>query len=288
MVCTSDQGNNTGFISGQVFVNGSPAEAGVIVRLSVSNPSLGILIPAATITNATGNFTGVFIATNGPGTGSIIATLPDCPGTIASIPITINDCSLPTATIINFNAAQNPICTTNPGPPGPPNMSNISGQVLVNGSPAQGVTVLFQVNPNNLGFFNQPSTTTDASGNFNVVFTANNTPGTANITAFLPSFGTNAPTSITIMDCPPPPTVTNLLYFTFSENQKLVYTNADGLPQYGTTQILSPNDVSYINLFINGIIQPQTTYKVEEGKLTLLDGAPQDGVPITLQFIIIN
>lgn len=288
MVCTSDQGNNTGFISGQVLVNGSPAEAGVIVRLSLSNPSLGILIPAATITNATGHFTGVFIATNGPGTGSIIATLPDCPGTIASIPITINDCSLPTATIINFNASTNPICTAGTGE----NTSNLSGQVFVNGSPAGGVTVEFQVNPNNLGSFNnQIPITTDPSGNFNVVFTANNTPGTANITASLPSFGTNAPTSIIIiiiMDCPPPPNVTNLLYFTFSENQKLVYTNADGLPQYGTTQILSPNDVSYINLFINGIIQPQTTYKVEEGKLTLLDGAPQDGVPIILQFIIIN
>ncbi|QHV47259.1 exosporium leader peptide-containing protein [Bacillus cereus] len=40
---------------------------------------------------------------------------------------------------------------------------------------------------------------------------------------------------------------TNVLYFTFSDGQKLVYTNADGLPQYGTTQILSPSDVSYIN-----------------------------------------
>nr|WP_306481135.1 exosporium leader peptide-containing protein [Bacillus toyonensis] len=44
--------------------------------------------------------------------------------------------------------------------------------------------------------------------------------------------------------------VTNVLYFTFSDGQKLVYTNADGLPQYGTTQILSSSDVSYINLLI--------------------------------------
>ncbi|MFJ7513185.1 DUF4183 domain-containing protein, partial [Peribacillus simplex] len=190
----------------------------------------------------------------------------------------------PTATINNFNAAPPQICATGTGSP---NTSNLSGQVLVNGSPAGGVTVQFQVNDNNLGSVNPSSFTTDGSGNFNAVFTANNTTGTANITASLPAFGTNAPTSITIMDCTPP-TVTNLLYFTFSENQKLVYTNADGLPQYGTTQILSPNDVSYINLFINGIIQPQTTYKVEEGKLTLLDGAPQDGVSIILQFIIIN
>lgn len=82
---------------------------------------------------------------------------------------------------------------------------------------------------------------------------------------------------------------TNLLFFTFSDGQKLVYTNSDGLSQYGTTQILSPNDVSYINLFINGLIQPLSNYKVEEGELTLLvDQAPSEGVPITLQFIVIN
>ncbi|WP_230162498.1 DUF4183 domain-containing protein [Peribacillus simplex] len=269
-------------LSGQVFVNGSPAQ-GVTVLFQVNPNNLGFFNQPSTTTDASGKFNVVFTANNTPGTANITATLPLF-GTNATTSIIINNCP-PTATINNFNASTNPICTAGTGE----NTSNLSGQVVVNGSPAGGVTVEFQVNPNNLGSFNnQIPITTDPSGNFNVVFTANNTPGTANITAFLPSFGTNAPTSITIMDCPPPPTVTNLLYFTFSENQKLVYTNADGLPQYGTTQILSPNDVSYINLFINGIIQPQTIYKVEEGKLTLLDGAPQDGVPIILQFIIIN
>lgn len=196
-LCSSNSGNNTGFISGQVFINGSPAEAGVIVSLSVSNPSLGILIPTATITNATGHFTAVFIATNGTGTVSIITTLPDCPGTIASIPITIIDCSQPTATINNFNAAQSPICTAGTGG----NTSNLSGQVFVNGSPAGGVTVQFQVNDNNLGSVNPSSVTTDAAGNFNATFIANSNTGIANITATLPSYGTNATTSITINNC---------------------------------------------------------------------------------------
>ncbi|WP_372586364.1 DUF4183 domain-containing protein [Priestia megaterium] len=80
---------------------------------------------------------------------------------------------------------------------------------------------------------------------------------------------------------------TNLLYFTLSDGQKLEYTNSDGLSQYGPTQILSPSIVSYINLFINGILQPQSSYTVEEGKLTL-DEAPSKDAPITLQFIIIN
>ena len=94
---------------------------------------------------------------------------------------------------------------------------------------------------------------------------------------------------------PPGPTIpspiptTNLLYFTFSDGQKLIYTNADGLAQYGTTQILSPSEVSFINLFINGILQPQTAYLVQAGVLTLLTPiAPEAGVPITLQFILID
>jgi hypothetical protein len=88
---------------------------------------------------------------------------------------------------------------------------------------------------------------------------------------------------------PGPIQTTSLLYFTFSDGQKLVYTNSDGFGQYGITEILSPSEVSYINLFINGILQPQSNYQVENGKLTLLvDEAPSEGVPITLQFIIIN
>ncbi|PGS57441.1 hypothetical protein COC66_11610 [Bacillus cereus] len=82
---------------------------------------------------------------------------------------------------------------------------------------------------------------------------------------------------------------TNVLYFTFSDGQKLVYTNADGLPQYGTIQILSPSDVSYINLFINGILQPLSSYQVVTGQLTLLaPEAPVQGASIILQFITIS
>ena len=82
---------------------------------------------------------------------------------------------------------------------------------------------------------------------------------------------------------------TNLLYFTFSDGEKHVYTNNDGVAEYGITEILAPNEVSYINLFINGILQPQINYEVGEGKLILLtDEVPEKDVPITLQFILIN
>ncbi|SDZ24741.1 DUF4183 domain-containing protein [Bacillus sp. 166amftsu] len=90
----------------------------------------------------------------------------------------------------------------------------------------------------------------------------------------------NAPTG--------PRRVTNEIYYALSDGQKLIYTNSDGLQEYGTTQILSPNQVSCINLFVNGVLQLPIAYRVEEGQLTLLiNEAPVKGAPITLQFITI-
>jgi hypothetical protein len=81
---------------------------------------------------------------------------------------------------------------------------------------------------------------------------------------------------------------TNVLYFTFADGEKYMYTNDDAIPEYGITTILSPNDVSYINLFINGMMQPLPFYQVTKGTLTLLvPYPPEKGVPIILQFISI-
>ncbi|PEW93232.1 hypothetical protein CN446_22890 [Bacillus cereus] len=86
-----------------------------------------------------------------------------------------------------------------------------------------------------------------------------------------------------------PITTTNLLYYTFADGEKLIFTDTDGIAQYGTTNILSPSEVSYINLFINGILQPQPLYQVSTGQLTILDNQPpSQGSSIILQFIIIN
>ncbi|WP_328180204.1 DUF4183 domain-containing protein [Priestia aryabhattai] len=82
---------------------------------------------------------------------------------------------------------------------------------------------------------------------------------------------------------------TNLLYFTFSDGQKRLYTNNDGIAQYGTTEILAPEEASYINLFINGILQPHINYQIQKGSLTLLtEEVPLKGVPIIIQFVLIN
>ncbi|MFD0772220.1 DUF4183 domain-containing protein [Bacillus sp. CGMCC 1.60114] len=110
--------------------------------------------------------------------------------------------------------------------------------------------------------------------------------GTTGATGFTGPTGATGPTGPSFQGLVP---ATNLMYFTISDGTSLVYTNADGLPQYGTTQILAPNQVSYLNLFINGIIQPQSSYNVQAGILTILaDEAPPAGSPITLQFILIN
>jgi len=78
------------------------------------------------------------------------------------------------------------------------------------------------------------------------------------------------------------------MYHTLSKQNQFVYTNADGLVEYKSSNILSPTEVSYFNLFINGVIQPLSTYTVETGKLILLSEEPPSlHTPITLQFITI-
>jgi Domain of unknown function (DUF4183) len=77
-------------------------------------------------------------------------------------------------------------------------------------------------------------------------------------------------------------------FITTADEDKRVYRNEDGMKEYGPMKIVSPNDVSYINLFINGVIQPQINYQVTEGQLILLsNNLPQKGVPIVIQFISI-
>lgn len=118
-------------------------------------------------------------------------------------------------------------------------------------------------------------------------------PGVTGPTGLTGSPGVTGATGLTGATGPTgvigPITTTNLLFYTFSDGEKLIYTDSDGIAQYGTTHILPPDEVSYINLFINGILQPQPLYQVSNGQLTLLDNQPPtQGSSIILQFIIIN
>ncbi|MEW4238781.1 hypothetical protein ACRPLQ_05455 [Priestia sp. TRN 1309] len=194
-VCTQDQGNNTLFLSGQVLVDGKPA-AGVIVEFSV-NPSLATIIPLATLTNSSGNFTAVFVANDGPGVVLLTAKVLGCDEATASVPISIVNCQSSSANV-NIGATPSTVCTVGTGS----NISTVSGQVLVNGTATAGVKVNLSVNNPNLGVLNTSTVTTDASGKFSATFTATSETGTVNITASLPEFsGATANTSISINNC---------------------------------------------------------------------------------------
>jgi hypothetical protein len=78
-------------------------------------------------------------------------------------------------------------------------------------------------------------------------------------------------------------------YNAISDGVKTVYTNEDELKEYGNRGILDPKKVSFINLFINGVLQPEKLYEVQEGMLILkTTDVPVKGTPIILQFITIK
>jgi hypothetical protein len=53
-------------------------------------------------------------------------------------------------------------------------------------------------------------------------------------------------------------------YNALSDGKKRIYTNQDELKEYGDMGILSPDATSYYNLFVNGVLQPKTNYKIKK------------------------
>ncbi|KHF40456.1 DUF4183 domain-containing protein [Halalkalibacter okhensis] len=77
-------------------------------------------------------------------------------------------------------------------------------------------------------------------------------------------------------------------YNALSDGISAVYTNDDELKDYGERGILDPKTVSYTNLFINGVLQPPSTYEVVKGYLRLkTEDIPIKNTPINLQFVTI-
>lgn len=77
----------------------------------------------------------------------------------------------------------------------------------------------------------------------------------------------------------------NLQYNAVSDGIKKEFTNEDELIIYGNQGIPNPNEVSFLNLFVNGVLQPKTNYVVEAGFLTLLTkNPPIEEVPIILEY----
>lgn len=78
-------------------------------------------------------------------------------------------------------------------------------------------------------------------------------------------------------------------YSAVSDGTKKRYTDKDGIREYGTQGIPSPSEVSYFNLYINGVLQPKVNYQVRKGILELLTcDAPARGAPVILESIAIR
>lgn len=75
-------------------------------------------------------------------------------------------------------------------------------------------------------------------------------------------------------------------YCTIADGRKRVFTDHDRLQEYDSSIILDPDQVSLINLYINGMIQLPILYEVTRGMLRLKTAdIPKEGVIIVLQFI---
>lgn len=81
----------------------------------------------------------------------------------------------------------------------------------------------------------------------------------------------------------------NFHYNTISDGKKRIFTDCDGLKKYGDSVIPDPNEVSYVNLYINGVLQPKTNYRVKKGilELTTIDIPPKKAM-IILEFIMMR
>lgn len=84
----------------------------------------------------------------------------------------------------------------------------------------------------------------------------------------------------------PPKQLISHEFFVIADGNKRVYTESDALSDYGIQQIWNPSQIAYMNLFINGILQPKANYEVTEGKIILqTEDVPAEGCPIILQMI---
>lgn len=75
-------------------------------------------------------------------------------------------------------------------------------------------------------------------------------------------------------------------YTAISDGTKRVYTNADELKKYGDKGIFSPEEVSYYNLYVNGVMQPKVNYIMTKGRLEFItEDLPTQGATIIIKYI---
>ncbi len=73
-----------------------------------------------------------------------------------------------------------------------------------------------------------------------------------------------------------------------SDGRRHTYVAGDAIKSYPLSRLLNADEVSYTNLFVNGMLQPKLHYKLADGKLIFLtDDVPIKHASIVLQMIIV-
>ena len=79
-----------------------------------------------------------------------------------------------------------------------------------------------------------------------------------------------------------------LEYFAIADGKKYIFTEDDSVKQLGKQSILDPSKVSYMNLFINAVLQPKDNYEVTKGVICLkTEDVPICGATVVLQMFIV-
>lgn len=82
-----------------------------------------------------------------------------------------------------------------------------------------------------------------------------------------------------------PKNVEILTFVTTSDGEKREY-DAEDHHLSESIELFDVEEVSYMLLFVNGMLQPSTHYTVAQGKLVFLtDDVPEKNVPIILQMV---
>lgn len=77
-------------------------------------------------------------------------------------------------------------------------------------------------------------------------------------------------------------------YYAVADGVKRIYTDKDGVFEFGSRKILDPSEVSYHSVFVNGILQSPLNYNIKKGQLQFnTEDVPHKNVLITIQFISI-
>ncbi|WP_285766999.1 DUF4183 domain-containing protein [Peribacillus sp. SI8-4] len=77
-------------------------------------------------------------------------------------------------------------------------------------------------------------------------------------------------------------------FYAVADGCQRVFVEEDGIADLVKQVIPDPAKVSYMNLFINGVLQPHENYTVKAGMLTLNTvDAPIKGTPIILQMFTV-